>query len=126
MINELSGVTTRLIGMALDASQLRQAAIATNIANANSVGYVPLQVSFEDQFALVKQSLLDRNQDAESLAEIKNIAPELKVETGVSAKVQLDQEMAHMVQNVIHYEALLAGLSKRTSILQMAINEGRP
>lgn len=130
MITDLGGVTDRLVGMALDASQLRQEAIATNIANANSANYVPLRVNFERQLALASHSLVDRSQDASSMQELAHIAPQIREAApgpgGVPAKVQLDQEVARMMQNVIHYEALLAGLSKRTSIIKMAINEGRP
>lgn len=130
MFNDVGGITNRLVGMALDASLLRQQAIATNIANANSQGYIPVRVSFEDQLASASNALLDRSHDVASMAELKDIEPRLETavsnEAGVGPKVQLDQEVARLMQNVIHYEALLAGLSKRTSILQMAINEGRP
>lgn len=130
MIDGLNGVTMQLVGMALDASQLRQEAIATNIANANSVGYTPLRVSFEDQLAMLKKSLMDTSQDDSSSIALQNIRPKLETmdETGSAAntKVEIDQEIARMTQNVVQYEALLEGLTKKISILQMAINEGKP
>ena len=42
MTDGIEAVTRSALALALDAASLRQQAIATNIANANAVGYVPL------------------------------------------------------------------------------------
>src|SRR4051812_35353868 len=61
---ELSGVTTQLVSLALDASVLRHQAIANNIANGNNPGYAPIKVSFEDQLSSAIEAVKDRRDDA--------------------------------------------------------------
>ena len=41
--------TIELISLALDAALMRQTAIATNVANANTHGYQSIDVNFEQQ-----------------------------------------------------------------------------
>ena len=49
MTDGIEAVTRSALALALDAASLRQQAIATNIANANVIDYVPQRVSFEAQ-----------------------------------------------------------------------------
>ena len=50
MTDGIEAVTRSALAMALDAASLRQQVIASNIANANAVAYLPLRVIFEFQF----------------------------------------------------------------------------
>lgn len=127
MLNIVQCATAGLLRLALDAASMRHQAIANNIANVNTPGYVPVRVNFEQQFA----SLRERFNASEPLPDhaLTGIQPMFEPEplglgTGSSA-VAVDMETAKLAQNVVHYQALLKGLSKKHSIIGMAINEGK-
>lgn len=127
MIHEIESVTVNLVKLALDAANMRHQAIANNIANANSSGYTPLTVNFDAQLENLRTSLQSQHRiDPESLQGIKPFVEEEQSLIGDStAKVMLDMEVAKLSQNVVHYQALLRGLSKSMSIVSVAINEGK-
>lgn len=119
-------VTTQLVSLALNASLARHAAIATNIANANTEGYRPVRVSFDEQIALVQDRLVNRRYDASAPRLIESLQRSMRPSENLSvAKVQLDAETAHMVQNAVHYQALLAAHNKMHAITRLAISGGR-
>lgn len=128
MTEGIEAITTAALGLALDAASLRQQAIASNIANADTVGYEPLSVNFETQleearFAMQSQGRLD----ATSLA---GVVPRLEIDRsyrsfGLSPKVLLDVEVAHMAQNAVHYQALVRGLSRHFAIMSSAVSDGK-
>jgi len=128
MTEGIEAITTAALGLALDAASLRQQAIASNIANADTVGYEPLSVNFETQleearFAMQSQGRLD----ATSLA---GVVPRLEIDRsyrsfGLSPKVLLDVEVAHMAQNAVHYQALIRGLSRHFAIMSSAVSDGK-
>jgi flagellar basal-body rod protein FlgB len=127
MTEGVEAITTAALGLALDAASLRQQAIATNIANADAVDYVPLSVSFEAQLDDARQALQSRGGlDAASLA---GVQPQLVTaglgENGLPPKVMLDVEVAEMARNSVHYQALLKGLSKHFAILSAAVTDGK-
>ena len=57
MTDGIEAVTRSALALALDAASLRQQAIATNIANANAIGYVPQRVSFEEQLVDARRGM---------------------------------------------------------------------
>lgn len=126
MIEAIDAATNASLLLALDAASLRQQAIATNIANANSVGYVRQQVSFEDQLEQARRTLAaDGSLTPFSLA---GLAPRLVAAPGnggAPAKVQLDVEMADLSRNTVQYQTLLKALSRQFSILSTAVSDGK-
>jgi flagellar basal-body rod protein FlgB len=112
-----------LVLLALDAATLRHQAIANNIANANSAGYVPLKVNFEEQLAFLRPADATRN----ALAGVRPFIENESVEQqpGSNVAVMLDMEMVKLAQNTVHYQGLLRALGKKMSILSAAVNEGR-
>lgn len=123
-----SDTTSMLIAAALNAAQAKHLAIAQNIANVNNEGFRPLSVNFDERVAFFKHQLLDPRQDAatarvaETLREATAI---VEARDSAGGKIQLDAEVAKMVQNTVHYEALLAAHGKMSSMLRTAINGGR-
>jgi len=124
--SSIESLTVSSVSLALDAAVLRHQAIASNIANANTPGYQPLRVSFEDQLGALGASL-GQPADASALAAV---TPRLErdasapvVDSGSS--VALDEEVARLSANTVHYQALLRGLSKQLSILGIAANDGK-
>lgn len=123
-----SETTSQLVALALNAATAQHMAIARNIANVNTEGYRPVHVDFERQIAMFRDQLLDSRHDAESARVLETLRPETMVEQAPDAggtKVELDSEVAKMVQNAVHYQALLAAHGKLTSILRMAVTGGR-
>ncbi len=127
MTEGLEAITTTALGLALDAAALRQEAIAANIANADSVDYVPLTVSFEAQLDDARRALEGQGRlDATSIAGVR---PRLETAAldarGLPPKVLLDAEVARMTQNAVHFQALAKALSRHFGILSAAVSDGK-
>jgi flagellar basal-body rod protein FlgB len=127
MTDGLEAITTTALGLALDAAALRQQAIAANVANAGTVDYVPLTVSFETQLEDARRALESQGRlDAASLAEVH---PRLEAAgldaMGLPPSVMLDVEIAEMSRNAVHYQTLVKALSRQYSMLSAAVSEGK-
>ncbi len=115
MINALEGLGSSMVKLALDAAALRHRAIAHNLANLHSGGYVPLDVSFEAQ--------LDALRRGQAPAQ-----PELAARPGVAPGPRpqdADLEMVALAQNTVHYQALLKALGTQLAIVGSAIADPR-
>lgn len=125
MVNPVESSTVGLVTLALDAASLRQQALANNIANLNTPGYVPYRVQFEEQLASARAHYLAGTPISQS--DLAGVTPALAEDAAPvgSTQVAVDMEVAKLAQNVVHYQALLRGLSKKMAILSMAINEGK-
>lgn len=124
-----SGLTSRLVMLALDGAMARHAAIAMNIANANVEGYRPVAARFDDLVEQLRGRALDGNADATTRDALSSVRTAMTSQPLVpdpnATQVQIDVEMAKLAQNTVQYQALLAAKSKATSIVRAAINEGR-
>jgi flagellar basal-body rod protein FlgB len=119
----LSGATSDLVLRALDLAVVRHAVHSANIANASVEGYRPLRVEFEEQLAAARSALLGRD---DASAQRAAVSLEPQVVTGAEAQpVQLDREVALMMENSVHYQALVGALGKNGAMLRLAIREGR-
>lgn len=121
MIHPVDETTTALVRMAMDAANLRQLTHASNIASANTEGYVPVRVEFEEHMSAVRDAMQAGHLDASALATAR--AATVVHEQGGSVK--LDQEVAAMSQNALHYQALVKLLDKQYSMVSMAIDGGK-
>ena len=126
-IGPISGnVTKELVSLALNAALARHNAIATNIANVNSEGFRPVHIRFDEQLALYQNRFVDRRFDGSAGRLIDSLKGSVTLaENTATEKVQLDSEVARMVQNAVHYQALLSAQGKMTAITRMAISGGR-
>jgi flagellar basal-body rod protein FlgB len=115
MSYSIDAATLQAVSSALDAALLRQQVIAANIAHANTPGYVAQRVSFA--------SLLE-GQATEVTGPVGVFEPALDAR-GQPMSVHLDQEVAAMAQNALHYQALLKGVSRHLSLLAAAVNDGK-
>ena len=116
-------VTASLMKLALDGAALRHQAIAANIANATTRGYAPVRVEFEQQLVEARERL-EAGEGTAVVEAAFAAAAEAKADEG-GAAVAVDLEVAQLAQNVVQYQALTRAMSKRMSILAMAINEGK-
>lgn len=102
-----------MVSAALDAMELRHRVIATNIANADAVGYVKQTVSFQAQ--------MDAGLGRPAAAEVVPA----RGPAGEALPIRLDQEAAEMAANSLQYQALLKALSRHYSVLQTAVSDGK-
>lgn len=126
MTQSLEAVTTAALSLGLQAASRRHEAIAANIANAATEGYVPVRLSFEDRLAEARQTLRDKGTvDEFALAGVRMEVQPATDAQGRPAKVQVDLEMAEMARNAVQYQALTQGLSRHLSILAAAAADGK-
>jgi flagellar basal-body rod protein FlgB len=114
MIEALEGAGAAAAKLALDAAALRHQAIAHNLANLHSEGYVPMGVSFEARLDAARRA--------------RAAQPQLVQESwrGAGPRPQdVDLEMVKLSQNTIHYQALVRALGRQLAILNLAVSEGR-
>lgn len=105
--------TIALISLALDASIMRQTAIANNIANANTSDYHTQGVNFEQQ--LNEQSLLKSDHNESALTNIKPFYEEYETHSPI------DEQIALSVKNATQYRALIKGLNHKLAIMKLAL-----
>ena len=107
----MSGLTAIMALKALDGLSLRAEVTSQNIANANSPGYRPLKVSFED--ALMQAA--DGGVDA-----VDAVQP--RIESDLSAAedsgVRLDLQMATASMTTTRYAALVEILSRQAQLMR--------
>ncbi|VWD46971.1 hypothetical protein BCO18430_07180 [Burkholderia contaminans] len=106
---------------ALDGLFARQAATAQNIANANSVGYVPVRVSFEDA---LRDAAVARPGDTDDarLARVRSVEPSFGAPLPIDVNtVRLDDEIASASETSARYAMLIGMLDRTLQIRQLAI-----
>ena len=125
----IGSISPELVMLALDMAAQKHLAIAQNIANANDANYRPVAVNFDDRLAFYRERLVDRRFDAAASRILDSlrtlVATEGAQPDNTAGKVQLDAEMAKLTRNALWYEAMLTAYGKSTSIMRMAISEGR-
>ena len=124
MIENIGGVTSQLVGLALDAALLRHELIANNIANVDTPGFQAKRLSFEEQLSGVITSsrpaasntfLQDRIDWVKNVMHNSDTLVITENET-----VELDREMVHLTENTLRYQALLQAAGKSGEIIKMA------
>lgn len=133
MIEDLGGVTKQMVHLALDVAMQRHSIIANNVANANTEGFRPQVLEFENELKkqLAQQGIAWEtvsNSDALQRA-LRSAHADLRsnqyVQAAPAMKVELDQEMLKMSENVLRYQALLSALETRGSIMRLAVSGTR-
>lgn len=121
-MNVFTDFNLELLKKALDASTMRQSAIADNIANANTKDYKAKAVVFEEE--------LQRALRTGNVGEISKVSPTLVEEDATIVgedgnNVDLEQEMVMMAKNQLLYNTLVQQTSRKLSNLSYVISEGR-
>jgi flagellar basal-body rod protein FlgB len=108
--------TQLALGAAARGAMARQTALATNLANVDTPGYLRKDVDFQG----VLQSALDGGDDPRDIA--------FAAETDTSAPVRvdgnsvdIDAESSALAQNALTYDALTRVASVRTNIIKIAM-----
>lgn len=124
ILSQIDSITPKLVGFALDGLSMRHQAIASNIANTDSVDYKPISVSFENQISDLRNNFYNtstQNTDFK-FQPIISYASKSKKSNGSTG---IDMNTVQLNQNVIQYHALIKGMNHYVSTLLIAIKEGR-
>jgi flagellar basal-body rod protein FlgB len=114
------------IHVALDATTMRQRAIANNLANVNTPGFKRSDVTgFEDQLKEAVQA--SRAGDANA---IKNLVPKMEMDETSTMRsdgnnVDVDKEMANLSENNVRYNALVQLAGKQMDMIKSVIGTSR-
>lgn len=130
MIDDIGGITSAVVGAALDAALLRHEIIANNIANVDTPGYRARRVNFEDHLrGFVQQGAMGPRDSIlleQRLDWVRDLmdSPDSMIVTE-DQTVELDREIVQLTENTLRYRALIEAASKRGDLLRMAVKEGR-
>jgi len=107
--------TQQLLQAAMRGSWQRETALTNNIANANTPGYQPQEVSFESALTSAMNS-------GESPSELQFQTETKPLEAGPNGTgISVDQESAKLAENGLDYQALTQVLGARNNILRSAM-----
>jgi flagellar basal-body rod protein FlgB len=128
-MNPLIGVMSR----AMDASALRQKAIANNIANVDTPNYKPVEVSFEKLLQKeIDSSFTGKvtNEKHVAIGRTGNMPTPESVKANIVMKnsengVDVDYEMSEMSKNSLWYQSLTYGINEEFNLLKMSIRGSR-
>ena len=107
-----------LITKALDGLWARSQATAQNVANANSPGFRPVRVSFEEALQSAAR------QGPEALRAVKATVGQAPV-GAAGAEMRLDLELATASETGLRYAALLDLLGRQMQITRTVIKGGQ-
>lgn len=121
-----------LLNKAMNASEMRQKSISSNISNVNTDGYKAQRVSFEEKLKRAMDTneleLSKTNQRHLSInGELNEIIPETYRKTNTSVKdngnnVDIETEMSEKAANDLYYSILSRQVSHELSQLNYVIN----
>ncbi len=119
-------VTSTTLRKTLDATVLRQKAIASNIANVETPGYKRAAVSFEGELKRV----LDRSRGPQALDAVKSLQPIRQTDTQSPARpdgnnVNIDAEIADLNKTVLLNRAATTLLQIRGNMMKSAVEAKR-
>lgn len=111
-------VSVALINRSLDGLSMRYLATAENIANANSRGFRPVRVTFEDAL----RTAASQGADA-----VRRVNPRIAQDAGPRAgsEMRVDLELATASATAMRYAALLDILGRQMQISRTVIRGGQ-
>ncbi len=125
MIEDLGGVTPKLVVSSLNALLLRHEVIAQNIANVSTENYTAQRVSFDEyvaNFSLAADSPSSQKILAQEIESINAlVADKNALIQSTGEEVEIDKEVIELTETVLKYRALLEANSKRGEIMGMAV-----
>jgi flagellar basal-body rod protein FlgB len=112
--------SVRVLEAALDVRGQRHTVLASNLANADTAGYIPLDVDF--------QSALDDQlaaQDGATPAIEAKASESLAGPGGIDGnRVDVDRTLTAMTENGMQYSAVARAASKKLAILRYVAGDG--
>lgn len=131
-VQGIFGTTVELLGKTLDLRAKRHALISSNLANVETPGYTPRELSFEAELkgALNKggapaghpRHIPLKGGGAAGIDRVRGEVVEISVNPGPDGNgVELEHEMGRMAENQIMYNASVQLLGKKFEGLKQAI-----
>lgn len=116
--------TTQIaLEQALQGAAVRQQALANNIANANTPGFVRSDVDFHSQLAQALSS-----SDPQAALEGVSFAPQRDTSGATrvdGSNVDIDVEMSDLSQNALDYQTMAAVAKSRLHLITIALGGGQ-
>lgn len=113
--------TASLLGEMIGAASLRHQVLSRNIANIDTPGYRPMEVSFSEELRLASAA-------GELPATVVKAAVVADPAAGAGRydgnTVDLDRQMAKMAENALWHNVLIQILNSRMNLLRTAIRGG--
>lgn len=124
--------TLGLLQQVLDLRQQNQKLISANIANADTPGYAPARLSFEQDLrqALATAGPTPAAREASVRQALTQVQGRIQRERdpgliGDANGVQLDQEMLALSENQLLYEAAVTMINKKLGMLRYVASDGK-
>jgi flagellar basal-body rod protein FlgB len=114
---ELSDTTQQALGAALRGAQARHSALAGNIANATTPGYVRQDVDFHTTL----RSALATGEKPRGLAFSPRPDPSAGTVRADGNSIDIDNESAKLAANALEYQALVAVKEARGAAVKAAL-----
>lgn len=126
-LNLLSDVTGQALAASLEGTSARQTAIADNIANVDTPGFVRNRVDFESALA---GALEAARRAPSAVGQRLSVAVRKSKDYTTPARadgnnVNIDREMSDLSRNALGHRAASELLSARIRMLRAAIGQGR-
>ena len=117
--------TIRALDVALGAASMKQQTVANNLANVNTPGYQRKDVAFDDTL----REALAADAEGETV-NWNEVQPSVTTDNRAAMRqdgnsVDIDQEMAHLAENNVRYNALVQMAAKKMQTLSYVISDGR-
>ncbi len=145
-IEGLFSTTIDLLGKSVDLRTRNQNLISSNIANAETPGYIPKKLEFEQQLQSAVKKSSDRGVRSagspatthpahiplrggggERIAQVRGAVVETPAKTPGrdGNSVEMENEMSNMMQNQVLFNASVQLLAKKFEGLRTALREGK-
>ncbi|MCJ7751119.1 MAG: flagellar basal body rod protein FlgB [Armatimonadetes bacterium] len=126
--NLLSDISSGALTGALRGCSARQRALADNIANVDTPGFIRQDLQFEEALATAVRTARRAPQRAGHVVSEFRVEP--KRDRSLPARadgnnVDIDREMVMLARNALRYQAAGEALSARVRMLRSAIQGGR-
>ncbi len=119
----LSSKTDIVVHGALDGLAARHRAFVNNIANADTPGFHPEDVPFEEQLRRIRDAA-NPSQAASTTLSLEPVADNQHVDRADGNGVQIDDQVVRLEENSLTYQALAQAARIREAMLLSAVSEG--
>lgn len=113
LFDETSSLLSQMIGIA----SLRHQALSQNLANIDTPGYRPMDVSFSEELRLASDGV----QPQPNVIKATMTAEPISARRYDGNSVDLDREMAKLAENALWHNALIQFMSSRLNLVRSAI-----
>jgi len=128
MIDDILGdVASRALAKSLEGTSKRQKAISSNIANAETPGYIREDVEFRGALSAAVDGPANGPSKAQGIDEVhpRNVYDPTRPVNANGNNVDIEHEMAELARNSLEFESSARMLSLKIRMLRSAISEGR-